>query len=188
MGQYYKPVIRNLKTNTTKTIDSLNYGEGIKLMEHCYFDCNTVKIIANELINAQCCLAWIGDYAEYEDVAQKMNREKFKKIMKIRFNEDYEIKNGDIVFNWDRELYLVNDIKQQYIDLKQYQKLYPVKDWCINPIPLLTAVGNGKGSGDYDGNVLNLDKVGLWAFDTIRLTEQKPNSYMKFDVVFVELN
>ena len=45
-------------------------------------------------------------------------------------------------------------------------------DWIYTPISLLTAIGNGRGGGDYrrDNSL-----VGYWAGDEVYLSESKPN-------------
>lgn len=45
-------------------------------------------------------------------------------------------------------------------------------NWCIHPIPLLTAVGNGKGGGDYFG--VNNELVGRWAGDALYIDDEEP--------------
>ena len=60
----------------------------------------------------------------------------------------------------------------EYIDLK---KVYSLNNGNIHPLPLLTAVGNGRGGGDYHGNgVTNLNMVGIWAGDLLQIVEQVP--------------
>ena len=43
--------------------------------------------------------------------------------------------------------------------------------WVYSPISLLTAIGNGRGGGDYYGNNR---MVGEWAGDKVYLSETKP--------------
>jgi hypothetical protein len=54
--------------------------------------------------------------------------------------------------------------------------VFPDKDgWQIHPLPLLTCEGNGRGGGDYGGNDQNL--VGLWARNTISVSNDIPDGY-----------
>jgi hypothetical protein len=55
---------------------------------------------------------------------------------------------------------------------------------CINPLPLLTACGNGLGGGDYRGTMMNA--VGAWAFDEIEFTFDKPDDYAEVKYDFTE--
>ncbi|NCB15475.1 MAG: hypothetical protein EOM65_04815 [Synergistales bacterium] len=71
--------------------------------------------------------------------------------------------------------YLVNEDKLEYIAMRRYCR----DNWhdkkhrfIISPLPLLTAIGNGAGCGDYWG--LNQDCVGLWAWDRLTYRTTKP--------------
>ena len=44
----------------------------------------------------------------------------------------------------------------------------------ISPIPLLTAVGNDKGGGDFHkGAGQGYELIGTWAWDTVEITDQE---------------
>ena len=49
-------------------------------------------------------------------------------------------------------------------------------DFHIHPLPLLTAVGNGRGGGDYRGYE-NKSMVGYYAGDVIEISEEIPDGY-----------
>lgn len=83
------------------------------------------------------------------------------------------------------QLVIVNHTKKQYIDLGEWWELchfydkYNGYDWCIHPLPLLTACGNGLGGGDYCG--LNEKMCGYWAFDYIGVYHKNnTKKYEKF--------
>lgn len=71
--------------------------------------------------------------------------------------------------------YLINVSKHEYIDISHYlsdcgkdgEKIYDI----IHPLPILTAVGNGQGGGDYEG--ICMEYVGVWAGDIIIPTNDK---------------
>ena len=46
---------------------------------------------------------------------------------------------------------------------------------AFHPIPLLTAVGNGRGGGDYEGT--NMAEIGIWAGDLLETQDARPNGY-----------
>ena len=46
----------------------------------------------------------------------------------------------------------------------------------------MTAVGNGRGGGDYDG--VNSDKVGSWAWDEVSIKKEFPYDFKKLDIYF----
>lgn len=58
--------------------------------------------------------------------------------------------------------------------------------WCVNPLPLLTACGNGRGGGDYYDCYPDYDKVGTWAFDFIELTREKHLGFKEVMFEFTE--
>ena len=71
--------------------------------------------------------------------------------------------------------YLVNEDKMEYIPMRRYCRKND-RDrsgrFIISPLPLLTAIGNGAGGGDYWG--LNDKYVGLWAWDRLTYRTTKP--------------
>jgi len=85
--------------------------------------------------------------------------------------------------------YLINDSKKLYIDL---WTIPCVDGYRVHPLPILTAEGNGRGGGDYSG--LNMNLVGSWARDFIRMQEHdwdflkdlENHGYKKFEPNFME--
>jgi hypothetical protein len=59
--------------------------------------------------------------------------------------------------------YIVNHTKRVYVK----------KGTGVHPLPILTAEGNGRGSGDYEGQ--NMDLVGTWARDVISMENEAPD-------------
>ena len=64
-------------------------------------------------------------------------------------------------------------------------------DSVLHPLPLLTAVGNGRGGGDYAG--INADKIGSWAFDVLEVVNYNKaikliskKGYKLYNIVFSE--
>lgn len=64
----------------------------------------------------------------------------------------------------------------------------PTETWdmCVHPLPLLTACGNDRGSGDYHEGYPDYNRVGKWAFDLIECSDKKPEGYEQLDVTFTE--
>lgn len=56
--------------------------------------------------------------------------------------------------------------------------------WVTHPLPLLTAIGNGRGGGDYHGT--NESMVGMWAMDLLSFTEDRPSSKNEVLIPFIE--
>ena len=55
----------------------------------------------------------------------------------------------------------------------------------MNPVSLLTAIGNGLGGGDYCYAEQRND-VGIWALDLISIEDEEPQGYWKSYVYFKE--
>ena len=162
MGQYYNAVIKD-KNGQFRT----DYGDGVKLMEHSYFNNRFVNYICKEILNNPKQIAWVGDYAETKDYEENLHEFIENRVKSEMFAE------LDDNFN-TLGLVLVNHAKKEYIRMTHYYHL-SVKnneyfdDWVIHPLPLLTAMGNGLGGGDYEG--INMDLVGTWAGDLIEVTD-----------------
>ena len=74
--------------------------------------------------------------------------------------------------------FLINDSKKLYIDLWDAPC---VDGYTVHPLPLLTAEGNGRGGGDYDGLDMNL--IGSWSRDFIRVHEHDWNFFKELDAL-----
>jgi len=105
-------------------------------------------------------------------------------LRKYRFSkDDMNMMDMDTVGK-----YLINHDKGEYIDIAAYIKeaafLWGDDYWAVNPLPLLTACGNGRGGGDfYTGNIGG-DHVGTWAFATLEYTNLIPPGYKQSDILF----
>jgi hypothetical protein len=77
--------------------------------------------------------------------------------------------------------YIVNHTKRLYV----VKDIPPgVRSLRINPLPLLTAEGNGRGGGDFGGT--DEDKVGSWARDVISVEKVAPEGYTCAEYEFAE--
>ena len=127
-------------------------------------------------------LAWVGDYAEEEDLdAFGTDRKTVKAFIdagnKERYQDDEWIERhfiGDNVSsNWFGQFLVVNHTKKEFLSQKTYLGKVPnphLPDEClIDPTVALTAIGNGKGGGDYNGS--DMEFVGRWATDIIEYQE-----------------
>ena len=159
-----------------------------------------------QLLNKPGRLAWLGDYHEVGDFA--ILNPDLPKIIEKRFNEHYkcftlpdceEFCNGKHVrhYNKPEEVkerqgrFILNHDKKCYIDMVEYEKnnltCTEDDDWHFHPIPLLTAVGNGRGGGDFHG--IGEEDVGCWAGDLLEVRNAKPNGYIDVteDIQFQEI-
>lgn len=194
MGQYYTPLVIGQESEMY-TLCSHKFDSGLKLMEHSWIGNSFVNAVYAIIHNCPCKLVWMGDYADdmVEEFAEQSGGEdEFNRLYEIAWSDhdktmlrpDYfsEINLMDLVTLETKEGYLINHDKKQYLSLHEYIKENRYQDgpspddiWCINPLSLLTACGNGQGGGDYQG--VNSDDVGCWAFNTLEHSLRLPADY-----------
>lgn len=191
MGQYYMPYIRDSK-NKVRTLYSHEFDSGLKLTEHSWIGNHFCNQVYNYIKENPMSIAWIGDYAGIEHITNRdcqciSQFDKIKAFIWSRKKNQIDRPNYDLVkFDFEKQWYLVNITKHIFLDMKKYISESTTEDgWCISPLSLLTAVGNGEGGGDYWG--VNKEKVGEWAFDEIMISAERPQStYSEFSIVFKE--
>ena len=198
MGQYYTPVLKD-KNNNFEYYYSHDYDNGLKLMEHSYINNNFVERIVKRLLNNPMRIAWVGDYADEEDFKQNLDHKDLQDFIHVAEKES-AFKKGSFDTLDDMEcsirLYMINHTKKLYISMYDYF-IDNVKrernSWdygfCIHPLPLLTALGNGKGGGDYRG--CNANIVGCWAgdlieFGTYETINEQCKDYVEINPMFRE--
>ena len=191
MGQYYYPTILREKNKRfySEEFYALDYDNGLKLTEHSYCGNHFVETIMAQLLNNPGRLAWLGDYHEVGDFAEL--NPSLPKIVEKRFYKHYESEYdycaGKHVRHYSKPeeveerqgRFILNHDKKCYIDIEEYEKdnltCAEEDDLHFHPIPLLTAVGNGRGGGDFSG--IGEKDVGRWAGDLLEVRNAKPNGY-----------
>ena len=188
MGQYYKQAIEqdgNLDIyNAQVTEDDWN---GLKLMEHSWISNPFMDAMTNRIYKQPANIVWCGDYADepqdftgiewinYKTIYPETGRSETQTLNKLPEKFDYSHK------------YLINHTKKVYVDFDLYiSKCTDSDGWCVHPLSLLTAIGNGRGGGDYHDEYVDYYMVGSWAGDTIEVTDTIPNDYELEDVRFIE--
>lgn len=187
MGQYYIAV--NIEKG--EYADPHDYGATGTLMESAYVGGFFIESIAHSLVTGKhwnnAKIVWAGKYMakmaflESYDLAPVM-----KYIMKREKEEQFQeelsqIEKGNAISLYDYARmfftklsppdgryfttgYIVNKTKEQYVRTN----CCPVHGASrIHPLPLLTASGNGRGDGDYNGPDEEL--VGTWAGDPLQI-------------------
>lgn len=178
MGQYYVAV----NVDTMEHVEPHSYDNGAKLMEHSYIGNNFVEAVEFLLIDdgkdkarwSGQRIVWAGDYADYEQ-DENGNDLGYNLYTKL----DGDGLNMLIETIPQEYNYLVNLDKQEYVDKTKCPK--GESDWQINPLPLLTADGNGRGGGDYGHDN---DYVGSWARNRIALMKVIPEGYTEIQPDF----
>ena len=192
MGQYYMPAIID-KINQVKTLYAHDFDNGLKLTEHSWIGNYFVNAVISLIYKNPRKVAWIGDYSDdqlgdaYE---KKIQRDDFMRYYEMVWNQEsnqlprgkFTERDTTILEHDTVNMYIVNNSMQQYIDIGKYIKNNTYDGWCVNPLPILTACGNGRGGGDYRG--INSDMVGSWAFDLIEYTDTVPESYKEINYNF----
>lgn len=157
--------------------DPMSYGSlfsGLKLMEHAWMGNDFVNGVLEAIWDEPCQVAWVGDYADDpDDFGARYTPEVY---MAVWGDEGLPDGRFDQMPTIHRDGYLVNVTRGQYVDLAEYAEAATYKPrwaseggWCIHPLPLLTAIGNGRGGGDYHG--AHMEMVGAWAMDEIEYTQ-----------------
>ena len=202
MGQYYYAVLREPSTGKFIIGSPHHFCEGLKLMENGIMDSTFTKVIYSMLKNKIMNLAWVGDYAEPDDLKEFNTAE--KKVQKfIDAANDEEIKpsqwvekhyDGEKVSSWFGEFVIVNHTKKEFLSQREYLQHVPNPykardngEWLIDPLVALTAIGNGKGGGDYHGTDEHM--VGRWATDAIEVipeTEDEINTLLGWGYTRIE--
>jgi hypothetical protein len=187
MGQYYKPININKK----EWLYSHDYNNGLKLMEHSYIGNNFVNAVENLLIEGGSWfknkIVWAGDYADEEPTSEWTNlKDEYpnKCLYSIIGIEKNEIKPKNTKKIDKKYRYLCNFDRKEYVDYEAVKEIE--KDWKINPLPLLTAEGNGRGGGDFHEDGIGSVFVGTWARNKIGIMVEIPKGFTELDPNFKE--
>ena len=172
MGQYYNILTKknNRYTVYDRSITDKNGNNHYmlaKLTEHSWMGNPTMTSFSNIIFQNPMQIAWVGDYCDDLDNVVHVNNltdKQIKQLHKIGHHSKTEY-SLDIHPLDTKYMLLVNWTKKEYLNMYEYIKECTIDEWCLHPLSLLTALGNGLGGGDYHG--INQDKVGIWCFDEI---------------------
>lgn len=194
MGQYYRPV----NIDKMESLNSHDFGNELKLMEHSYIGNNFMQAVERLLSPDgpwhKCQFCWAGDYMDSGLFVPEGTPEKSDEGYDINLytltSENnvapFEVPDYDNISYDDRQKeidrlgnewfetlpkrgrFLVNHSKELCIDL---EKVEAEGDWALHPLSLLTCSGNGRGSGDYneDRDKGFHGEIGSWAGDVISM-------------------
>lgn len=152
---------------------------GLKLTEHSWMSNDFIGGVMDAIEYNPSRVAWIGDYADDElDFTDLYTRDVYEKAWG-KYSTDYPFERAPKAHG---DGYIVNHSKGMYIDLDKYYKENEVENWgALHPLSLMTAIGNGRGGGDYRG--VNSMLVGTWAMDIIEYVRelQEPDVLRAYD-------
>ena len=192
LGQYYMPIIGDQHGLNCRVFDRSVEGEFTfaKLMEHSWWNNSFVNSFSAILFNEKKRVCWVGDYArEPDDFHFKIN----SALHTPTYNEVWgsnvkpiSISRSD--FSLEHK-FLVNFDTQEFINLDEYKEESESDDgWLIHPLPLLTAVGNDRGGGDFHDRNIGFEHVGIWAWNLISIVAQPPPIFFnKIHIVLKEV-
>lgn len=191
MGQYYNIAIKdeNGVHYNQRKVRGCDYIMS-KLMEHSWIGNEFCDAVSGYIYNHAngVRLLWCGDYAESDEVTEITRGE--ASYDKLWYNDKGFVLKRVKSFDYKNK-FLVNHDKKIYLSFDKYIKdssftIGKDDDWCIYPVSLLTALGNGRGGGDFlDGNI-GFEHVGSWAWDLIGIIDEVPKGYVMADIVFKE--
>lgn len=211
-----KEALNNNEIKIEKSLCCYIHGNGAKLMEHSYVGAYVkllaeqyygypfvwVGDYADDKFNVNVhdkALLYIDDFIKVNAEKQgyvKENDSDYSKFMRyVRYDsgdiiilsemkdeEDFAEKYTfkEVGGNQLNYKYILNLTKKEYVKIPEYNE----NEWTIHPLPLLCADGNGRGGGDYNGT--NMNKVGIWAYDKIGISNDIPNDFNELVVNFEE--
>lgn len=181
MGQYYKTLLKNDYWRVI-TRDFREGWIGLKLMEHSFLNCVWVDTIAREIYKTPTVVAHVGDYATDSELYTVAYNGKLDII-----NDDKcYVENDFVPFEYEGK-YLVNHTLKVYLSFDKYipesKAGYEMTD-TVCPFTLLTALGNGRGNGDYNTRAKNSAYIGTWACHTISIEDDLPEGYTEVVLSF----
>lgn len=188
MGQYYEAILK-FKNGIFMKIEPKG---GAKLTEHSYTENDFVLRVCDLIqTNGATNLAWIGDYSKIDDSEDELTREMINKSINNKFFSLVEIfdmscsefvkrKVLKISENLKKNEYtIINATTGEFINMKDYVFHNQEKDYILHPLPLLTAIGNGRGGGDYYGE--NEKLIGSWAGNKFYILDNSKLKILKED-------
>lgn len=206
MGQYYIPTLIH-EDGTIETISSHDFDNGSKLMEHSWVGNDFVNAVYSRILENPLRIAWMGDYAnDYSEAKPEsyhmgISREEFTKYYDAVWDdratrlpkEVFSAKDLAILSNRTKKGFLINRDTGVFLDLGKYIQRATVREgsmkgYCANPLPLLTACGNGRGGGDFfaERAEAGIEDVGAWAFHKLEYTRKKPTGLKEAIYTFIE--
>ena len=201
MGQYYTALVVDEQNHVAK-LSPGEFDSLCKLTEHSWISNPFTNAVYSLIRNRRRKVAWVGDYSlkpydpKEDTYAQALPFREFSALYEIAqgASDVPSLKRG-VFFKQDieclmystRGMYLLNHSQSLYIDLKEYiRRSTDTEGWCLSPLPLLTACGNGRGGGDFYEGHCGFEHVGTWAFDWVEYTAQVPDGYTELLVRFAE--
>ena len=176
MEQYFRAVLRKDHLMNWRIYTPAEVKCYPQMKDQAFVDCRYTACVKGLLFQTPAHVIWAGSLADPEPGKE---RNMFDCARNKRLRPETLIPFTKDVFS--RMHYLVNHSKRQYIDYAT-----ALKDDSgnrLDPLPILTAEGNGRGQGDYYG--INRELAGIWARDIISIEETPPADFDEYTNPFV---
>lgn len=198
MGQYYVCLTKNKDGQkawdlqvvkpegiTRDNPEYFDYYNGIKLMEHSWIGNSFMTAISKYIYKNPTKVAWVGDYAndfQWEDPEDRPEPKKlWKQAWGVNQIEIEPVKEFDL-----KGKFLVNHTLKTALAFDNYIKESTYDGWCLHPLSLLTACGNGLGGGDFPRKCIGGYMIGDWCWNEISIEDECPEGYYVEDIIFME--
>ena len=190
MGQYYRAILGDAYGLNCMDFDRSVDGEYTlaKLMEHSWWLNPFVNSFAAQIYNIKSRVCWVGDYATEPADFKFANNSAFyvPNYKEVWGNKVKLLTSHSSDFTLDGK-FLLNHDTNEYLDLNEYKEKSKDKDgWTIHPLPLLTAVGNDRGGGDFHEGNIGYEFVGKWAWQLISIADSFPKNFTPVNIIFKE--
>jgi len=147
---------------------------GYKLMETSYIGNQMVNDVVSELVahrDQSPRIVWMGEYASDArwEGATEDDMEEVAVLMRfIHGPFEHSIRRKAVQDAQPPKVWILCPDLGQYIE-------YDREKEGIAALPLLCAIGNGLGGGDYRGT--NMDLVGTWAYRNLVVCDEEPEGW-----------
>ena len=191
MGRYYRAILGDAYGLNCMVFDRSVDGKYTlaKLMEHSWWLNPFVNSFSELIYKCKNRVCWVGDYADEPDDFKFANNSAFyvPNYNEVWGNKVKLLTSHSSKFTMDNK-FLLNHDRKEFIDLNRYKKNSIDKDgWTIHPLPLLTAVGNDHGGGDFHEGNIGYEFVGIWAWQLISIADDIPKNFKPVNVIFKEM-
>ena len=159
-----------------------------KLLEHSWWENSFVNSFSERIYNKLGRVIWVGDYADEPDDFDFSNcsASYIPCYREVWGDKVQTLSSTSTDFKLD-DKFLINYDTKQFVDLNEYKaKSIDKHGWCIHPLPLLTAVGNGRGGGDFHEGNIGFENVGIWAWHLLTISDAPEKDFTKLNLIFIE--
>lgn len=201
MKQSYRAVLCD-GTDLLRVVPS-TYNVPNSLLEQCQIGNPYVNVSYMMLSKRPMRVCWMGEQADYpfdpdvDAYANALPEEEFRMYYAMAWeNTSFhcEIPLGTFRDDMLRKIlnlrttgfYLINHTRRTFIDMAAYLSCNQVAGRCCDPLPLLTACGNGRGKAEFPAEQRGYELIGTWAFDLLEYSQHWPGDGFLPVTVFFE--